>query len=39
MLFSELKICSLHFVVPEHERDQFSLLRVFCIEEVSHRAG
>lgn len=36
---SELEICSLHFVVPEHKRDQFSLLRVSCIEELSHRAG
>lgn len=39
MPLSELEICSLHFVVPEHERDQFSLLGVFCTEELSHRAG
>lgn len=38
MLLSELEIHSLHFVVPKHKRDQFPLLRVICVEELSHRA-
>lgn len=38
MPLSELEIRSLHFVLPKHKRDQFSLLWVICVEELPHRA-
>lgn len=34
---SELEIPSLHSVLPWHKRDQFPLLRVICVKELSRR--